>query len=79
MRRGVFDGRLQRTERGIHPGHRLEAHDRVSRAEKLGPITHFLTSCGDSEFWDSSCKSERAEIEDLLDSPEEVETYRSSQ
>ena len=39
----------------------------------------FLTSCGDSEFWDSSCKSEQEDIESRLGPPEEVETYRSSQ
>ena len=38
----------------------------------------FLTSCGDSDFWDSSCRSEREEIESRFGPPEDVDTYRSS-
>lgn len=36
-----------------------------------------LIGCGDSPFWDSSCKSEMNEIRGKMGEPEEVNTYNS--
>lgn len=40
-------------------------------------LAGILMGCGDSSFWDTSCKSEMNKIRDKMGEPEEVKTYNS--